>query len=748
MKHFYAVCIFLLIIIPKNTVFANNQTQFEERKKVGLVLSGGGAKGVAHVGVLKVLEEAGIPIDYIAGTSMGAIVGGLYAAGFDVATLDSLFRAQDWMELLGSRISRDDQLYTVKDNYDKLLFSIPIKESKFRLPTGLLTGQNVYNMLLECTIGYHDPMSFDSLPIPFACVAFDLVSGKDTVLRKGSLPKAIRASMSIPGAFTAIKDKNMVLVDGGLSNNFPVDVAKEMGADLIIGVDVASEINPKDKLDDMPGIFYRILTLMGNEKYRQHLQETDLYIHPSIEPYSSASFTAQAIDSLLLRGEEAARSQWDRILAFKKSIGLPADKPGEAQTRPSAPARDSLDIGQIRFEGTGKINEKTLLRIIGIKPHSRIGLPEIKQAISSLQGTGSFSSISFKVLTSGEQKPNAKLYDVIFVCVPKIRSSLSVGIRMDTDDIASIFVNSVLSPVKYDLNFEFAGRASNNPYAQAGLYYENAFLGKFGVSYKYRYGDISMRLGRDDRYNVRFNKHEADLDLANFYYRNFNFYIGLRYDYFQTLGFLYSADATPLNNSSESILSYRCAVKYESFDHAYHPHRGLNFRSNFALYTDNFVRYHGDSPFFTAAFSIEKAIPAGNRFTVIPAVHSRLIIGLESAYPYKNFIGGLHPGRYIDDQLAFTGLNLTQLVDKQVFIAALEARYKIGNNHYVWLKGNYAHCVNNVEKFLDFSEGKFIVGAALAYSFNSPFGPIDVVFNYSNYNPKKFGFYLNVGKYF
>ena len=170
-----------------------------QRKKVGLVLSGGGAKGVAHIGVLKVLEEAGIPIDCIVGTSMGSIVGGLYAIGYDACAMDTLVRCQDWPFLLSDKVYRYNLPFSEKESTEKYLLSVPIrKKGGISLPSGFISGQNIYNLFSDLTIGYHDSLDFSTLPIPFACVASNLVDGKDVILDKGYLPLCLRASMAIP----------------------------------------------------------------------------------------------------------------------------------------------------------------------------------------------------------------------------------------------------------------------------------------------------------------------------------------------------------------------------------------------------------------------------------------------------------------------------------------------------------------------------------------------------------------------
>ena len=223
------ILVFLLVLF----VMLDVQGQ---RKKVGLVLSGGGAKGVAHIGVLKVLEEAGIPIDYIAGTSMGSLVGALYAIGYDAHTMDSLVRRQDWTFLLSDKVYRYNLPFSEKEETEKYLVSVPIKNNReIKIPSGFISGQNIYNLFSDLTIGYHDSLDFKKLPIPFACVASNLVDGQEVIQDCGVLPLAMRASMAIPGAFAPVRKDGMVLVDGGISNNFPVDIAKAMGADIIIG---------------------------------------------------------------------------------------------------------------------------------------------------------------------------------------------------------------------------------------------------------------------------------------------------------------------------------------------------------------------------------------------------------------------------------------------------------------------------------------------------------------------------------
>ena len=309
--------LFILCCLSLHT-FPQNQPA---RKKVGLVLGGGGAKGAAEVGVLKVLEEVGIPVDYIAGTSIGAIVGGLYAIGYNAADLDSLIRNQNWMFLLGDQVKRESETFISKEEREKYLLRVPLsKERKVSLPSGYVTGQNIVNLFSKLTVGYHRVEDFSTLPIPFRCVAIDLVEGQEVVLSSGSLPMAMRASMSIPGVFAPVDWNGMMLVDGGALNNLPVDVVRDMGADVVICVDLSTGWRKREELKSATGVLDQLINIMGQTKYRQNKAEADVYINPRLKGFTSASFQPEAIDRMIERGEEAARKQWDELVAFRNSL--------------------------------------------------------------------------------------------------------------------------------------------------------------------------------------------------------------------------------------------------------------------------------------------------------------------------------------------------------------------------------------------------------------------------------------------
>lgn len=309
------------------------QPKKTQRLKVGLVLGGGGAKGAAEVGVLKYIEKAEVPIDYIAGTSIGSIVGGLYACGYRSADLDSMFRSQEWSTLLADRnMEFEGDIYKKKDGVVYVLgYPISRKHSKIAdSSVGIVRGDSVVH-LLDSMTQRHDSMSFDELPIPFRCVATDYKNNKEVVLKSGRLPMAMRASMAIPGAFKAIEIDSVSLMDGGLINNLPVDVVKEMGADIVIAIDLTQNQHEGEKRKSAPWYLKLIRNDLARlavwsierpdlDKYHANKKLADIYINPKLKGYGAGSFSEDNIDDMIRLGEEAGQKAYGKLVKLRKKV--------------------------------------------------------------------------------------------------------------------------------------------------------------------------------------------------------------------------------------------------------------------------------------------------------------------------------------------------------------------------------------------------------------------------------------------
>lgn len=730
MRYFLSLLIFIFLLVPES---------FGQRKKVGLVLSGGGAKGVAHIGVLKVLEEAGIPIDYIAGTSMGAIVGGLYAVGYNAKALDSMVRVQNWPFLLSDKVYRSNLPFSEKETNAKYLISIPLIQGKgISVPAGFVSGQNIYNLFSELTIGYHDSIPFRDLPIPFACVSANMVDGKEVVMDSGILPLAMRASMAIPGAFAPVLLDSMVLVDGGISNNFPVDVAKSMGAEITIGVDLSTGLKDAEGLNSIMGIVDQLTSFMGIRSYEKNREAVNLYMNPDLKGYSAASFNPEAIDTMILRGERVARANWDKIMELKKQIGLEEDEDEAPHIENRFLQTDTLVINRILIRDIKEKDEKWIRRQLGLKEYSTITLKGLQDAIAFLYGTGAFASVNYSL--NGNQS-----YDLILHLKEKPASSLNLGFRFDSEEMASILLNTTLSHrALRGSRLSLTGRLNKNPYVLVDYSFGNTFLRKLGISYMFKYNDINLYDHGDKVDNVTFSYHRGDLNISDIYFRNYKFQLGIRYEFFDYKSVLYNSDYIAEDVKSRGLASYYLSAHFDTFDKKYYPDKGLYFKAEYSVYTDNMVSYNGHAPFSALMAYFEPTVRLTRRVYLLPAVYGRVLIGRNIATPYLNCMGGEMPGRYMSQQLPFYGIHHLEMFDNSLVVGRLALRYRLGERHYVTLTGNYAKQADN---FFDILDGDDIWGGGAGYAYNSIIGPISVTFDMSNWD-KKFGVYFNLGYYF
>lgn len=710
------------------------------RKKVGLVLGGGGAKGVAHIGVLKVLEEAGIPVDYIAGTSMGAIVGGLYAIGYDPAEIDSMVSRQDWTMLLSDRVKRSSLSFPEKENSERYIVSLPFgREKKDRVIGGVIKGQNLQNLFSNLTIGYHDSADFNRFAIPFACVAVNVVDGRDYVFRSGSLPVAMRASMAIPAIFTPVRLDSMVLVDGGLLNNYPADVALDMGADILIGVDLGtSDLKELGGINTPGDVVGQIVALYGYDKYSDNKARTDVLIRPDMTPYNSASFSAAALDTLIDRGEQAARLRWDDLLALKRRIGLADSCPAPAGVHRHAhpvQASDAFFIRHIYFEGADPRDEKWLYQISGLRENSYLTLRELQQAMSIVVGTNAFSNVSYKLTGEHEQ-------DLLLTVQPKTMSSLNAGLRFDSEEIVAVLLNGTLDyRARYRSRVALTGRIGKKTYVRLDYGVERTPLRNFGVSYQFTYHDLDIYHRGDKIFNTTYRHHLAEVGYSDMNWLSFKLHIGLRYEYFDYNSFLYTAQNQDYHVSSQGFLSYFAQAHFETLDRRYFPGKGVSLKADYSFYTDNFVTYKGHTPFSALGVDFMAVLPLTSRLSVLPSLAGRVLIGKDPAYPFLNAVGGEMAGKYLAQQIPFAGINHMEIFGNALAVARFNLRQQIGSRHYISLIANYA--VHH-DDFFSLFKGEHVWGGSLGYAYNSIAGPLNTNFGLSNRN-NHLQFYLNLG---
>lgn len=716
-----------------------NDLAAPNRKRVGLVLSGGGAKGAAEVPIIRAIEEAGIPIDYIAGTSIGSIIGGLYAVGYTTDEIERIFRTADWVDIFTDRNSRSERLFTEKQIDDTYVFQVNVAAHEMSLPSGIISGDKFMDILSELLLGYQELDSFDDLPTPFACVSYDMTLGGEYVARGGNLPLAIRASMSIPGAFKPVEHNNMVLVDGGVYNNFPVDVVREMGAEIVIGVDLSAGIHEFAQLNNIVGIFDQLTTFMGREKFAENRADVDLYMHPDISSYSSASFTPTAIDSLFARGQREADANRDALLALRKKIGLPEGYQPPVR-KPHYSDNTKLYIGEIRFEG---FNKRELLRIkrnMDIQPYTTVTRAEFNRRINQIKYSGGFDFVTY---TLNNQAP----YDLTISVNEKDNTKINVGAGFDTQEMAAIILGTSfkLRGDYFNPSLGLTARLSQNPFIKFDAKTSRVAFGNFGFSYRFKYNDFAFYRERKKVSATTFGQHNVSVYFSDIYLRNFNMSIEMEYEYFDYISSLYAAGTTSGEKvEPQGYLNYNLMGHYESLDSFYFPTSGYSIKSQYSLHTTNGFENDGKLPFSSISYELMRAFSPVKWLTLQPSIYGRTLIG-GTTYPYMNCMGGTVAGRYMDQQMPFVGIPKVQLFGNSVLVGAMRMRVSPAKNQYISAIVNYA--IYN-DSYIDmFSFFNSLLGFGLEYAYNTPLGPISLLLSGTNRAPWG-GVYFSFGKSF
>jgi NTE family protein len=371
------------------------------RPRICLVLSGGGARGMAHIGVLKVLEELKVPIDCIAGTSMGAVVGGLYASGMTAAQIDATMRSVDWQEAFRDAPPRRDLAFRRKQDDRNFLVRLPLglKHGKILLPKGFIQGQKLQETLRQLTLPFSNSTDFDSLPTPFRAVATDLETGNAVLLDKGDLSIAMRASISAPGLFAPVETQGRLLVDGGLAENLPIDVARQMHADIVIVSDVSFPLQSRSALDSALSISNQMLAILvrkDTDRQRATLSTSDILIEPILGSTSSTDFTAAS--SSIAAGEKAARGVFARLDALGvDDVAYNDYLVRRAAREPGLPA-----IKFVRVDEQSKRYEKTIMAEMQPLVGKPLNVDALGERITKLYGLGNFETLDYALVDQGQ----------------------------------------------------------------------------------------------------------------------------------------------------------------------------------------------------------------------------------------------------------------------------------------------------------------------------------------------------------
>ena len=753
------IILIMAAILMSGMVIAQQQ----ERKKVAVVLSGGGAKGMAHIGALKVLEKAGIPVDIITGTSMGSIIGGLYSIGYNANSLDSMVRVQDWSYVITDKEDLRNQSLNDRKKQYTYVYSTGMSIGKRDMNAGgIIKGKNLAELFNQLCTGFTDSLDFsEDLPIPFACVATDIVDNSEVDFHGGRLPQAMRASMAIPAAFSPVRIGDKVLVDGGLKNNYPADIAREMGAEIIIGVTVQGAPKSAEELGGTMSILSQIIDVNCKNKYDENLAITDLHIQVNTKGYGSASFTPAAIDTLIRRGEEEAMRHWDEIIALKKRIGVEESyrHPLLHPLRPQVMTEKHFITG-FTFENMTPQDERFLRQKFHLNRTDSIDADLEQQLTTAMRVDLFYQTAECRLVPEkihngvstrkihgiyeevGKKWDEADGVRVILSAGNRKSIQLHAGMRYDTEEYAALLLGlDIPMKTSIPMNTDITLRLGKRLMARGEMTIHPRSITRPTLIYSFRRNDVDIYFNGDRDYNIRYNQFQAEIIPINHDLRHFNIQYGLRWDFMHYRNMLGTETGIQTTLKNEHFYSYHARINYNSEDNWNFPTRGARFKAEYSYLTDNFAKLKDKAGMSEVNANWRMSFTFGENFTIQPMLYGRLLFGTVVPPAFGNTIGGNWFGHYVEQQMPFAGIGNMEYVDHQFVAAQLQAQQRIGNNNYVLLSVAGAQQAAHLKELLDRST---LLGGQIAYYYNTIVGPVGATVGYSNRTKKPY-FFLNLG---
>jgi NTE family protein len=728
------------ILFCLSPLFIFSQTPY----RVGVVLSGGGAKGYAHVGTLKVIEEAGIRVDYIAGSSMGAIIGGLYAAGWTATELDSILHTMDMTALLQDPIPRDIVPFFNKLYGEKYALSLSVQNSKISLPVALSDGQMAYNMLFQLTSKVAFETDFSKLPIPFFCTGTDVASGDGIIMESGSLPLAMRASGSFPGLLAPVEINNRLVADGGIVNNFPAKELKDKGVDIVIGINVESDLFEKKELNSIEKIIMQISSFQMTQKSAEQYLYCDLLICPDIYGYGITNF--EAVDTLIKRGERATRDIWPQLLevAEKQRKGGPRERPA------TPPFREEWMIDSVVVSENPVYTKANVLRNFPTKLPGEINNHQFFKGIVNLYGTGNFRFVDYHFKMDDEGKTTLMLQPRL---KPGYDRQFRVGLHYDDEYRSGLLLNATWLNLGFKNSVTSVDVILGDQFRYGFHFYiDRGTKPGFGINSRLHLNDVRFVLPNQivlpdssKLDNLVFNLVDFSNDVYTHLLNSSDFAIGVsgevKFYQFSTSQVSGNLEEQGLFNDKGWYLTATAFYKHDNRDRRYFATNGINVnllaRTVYELPLLSDQETTGKLGYNIDLF-FQNLLPITERLTGGFTANAGLTFG-EKMAPYRYFIGGNNLNA-INNFKPFPGLGFAEKSGIDLASASIFGQYRFFKMHYLTLSANAAYLkqVHNNKQLGLYSAG-------ISYGLDTPLGPIEVTYGHSNMGNS---FYFNLGYWF
>ncbi len=745
MKH-----IILIALIFFNISLYAQESVEETKPKIGLVLSGGGAKGFAHIGVLKVIDSLGIKVDHVAGTSMGAIIGSLYASGYTGKQLDSIFRTLNFDDVISDNLPREAKTFYERDNAEKYAVSLPFDKFKLKLPSAISRGQNVYNLLTYLTLHVSEVDDFQKLPIPFFCIATDVETGKEVILDKGNLAKAITASGAFPSLFQPVEIDGQLLIDGGVVNNYPIDELRAKGMDVIIGVDVQDGLATRDELTSAPDILLQINNYRTINDMKSKVKKTDVYIKPDIKDFTVISFSEGS--QIVENGEYAASQKIDELVALAKTHQ-------KSVQHKVVKSPDSILINSVNFDGNKRYTRSYVLGKLRLKQNSKVSYEDFNSGVNNLVATNNFDAFQYKFKKSKDSDG----YDLdATLKESKATTFLKLGLHYDDLYKSAALVNITKKRFLFDndvASFDFIlgdnVRYNFEYFIDKGFYWSIGLRSRFnqfqkGISAQLLLDDAEQDLTGINKLDVELQDQTNQFYLQTLFRKDFAFSVGAEHKRLriksETIIDDFQSDDDEVIFENTDYLSLFGGLKLDTYSNKYFPKKGFYFNGDFHLYlhASNFNKEF--SEFSIAKADIGYAFSFSDKFAVNLLSQGGFKIGDDSTKTLDFALGG-YGNNFINNFISFYGYENIALTGNSFVKGTITLDYELFKKHHIIAAANYA----NIEDGL-FESGGWISkvdysGYALGYSVETFLGPLEAKYTWSPENNKSI-WVFNIGFWF
>jgi NTE family protein len=739
------ILVHLIFILPGS--FAQEKGK---RPKIGLTLSGGGAKGLAHIGILKAIDSAGLKVDYITGTSMGSIVGGLYAVGYSGNAIEKLAEQIDWSVLLTNESSLQGIIMEEKSEYKRYAVELPY-EKGFKLPTGVVESEELWLTLSELFFPVYNIKDFSGFSIPFRCIATDAASGEGVTLGRGEIVSALRASMAIPSFFTSVDIDGQRLVDGGVVRNFPVSDVRKIGADIVIGVNVAAGLNSKEKLNNPISVLSNIIFFKEAENTRTQIRQCDIYVPIPLNDFSTASFgkSREIMDSGILIG----RSLYPRFKAIADSLERTYGPEPFRENR--IPPVDSVKITDYQVTGLAHTDEKFFLDMMGFRKNRFYTSEEISRRIRKGFGTRYYSRITYKLEAGSPGEAR-----IIFQVKENPRSSAKLSLHYNSFSGISLVMNLTSRNL-----FSKSSRtlASFNLGENMRLRLEHMeYLGKHrnfsltgGINLEYL--DFPQYVYFEEFAKIRQKYFKVFSELAYSFNRSNMVGIGLRHErirYDPSLIAIF--DIKGKNNLTTTSVFFQ----RNTLNRNIYPSKGLrlHFAADWVMtqsgeltfYREGTPIFNSDTadiaydPYTRLNLLVEGFWKIGKKGVLLASLQSGVNFNYNQYFTNDYIVGGLT--RQFRNQVVFAGYQENMLQTNSASALQLGYQHEILEKlHLTWRSNGMLYDFVNRKSIP--SNPDFLSGHALTVGYLTTIGPVEFSVMYGDQS-RKLGTYVNIGLQF